>query len=160
MTGYSASKKAVSLTSVEESREAIEALARRVQALPGEIRWVHAQQDVILATANGVPVRPGVQTARIAWFLKWAARIGLDIVAVKLASLALLVALRCRQSRISMMSGRPRFLCRDQRIEGGRACPAVRGDVRRASDRDRPAILLCFGGDLATESGRATAVLA
>jgi hypothetical protein len=77
--------------------------------LPSEIRWAHAQQDVIVATAVGVPVIPGLRTARIAWFLKLAAKVGLDVVAAKLASLVLLVAIRCRQSRISVKSGRRRY---------------------------------------------------
>ena len=62
-----------------------------------------------MATANGVPVRPGVQTAGIACFLKWAAMVGLDIVATKLASPVLLVTIRCRQSWIPVMSWRRRF---------------------------------------------------
>lgn len=87
------------LKSVADSRLVIDALARRIQALPAEIRWAYAQQDMIVATAQGVPVRPGPRTARIGLFLKWAAKIGLDVVAAKLASLMLLAAVRYRQSR-------------------------------------------------------------
>ena len=97
------------LTSIKESQQAIDALARRIQALPGEIRWVHAQQDVIAATAKGVPVTPGIQTARIGWFLKWVGKVGLDLFAAKLASLVLLAAIRCRQSWIPVMTGQRRF---------------------------------------------------
>jgi hypothetical protein len=102
-------EKGWNLKSVADTQQAIDALARRIQALPGEIRWVYAQQDVIAATAKGVSVTPGVQTARIGWFLRLAARVGLDVVAAKLASLVLLVAIRCRQSRITVKSGRRRY---------------------------------------------------
>jgi hypothetical protein len=100
-----AAREKLLLTSVAQAGLAIDALARRIQDLPGEIRWVYAQQDVIAATAKGVPVRPGVQTARIAWLLKWVGKVGLDLAAAKLASLVLLAALRCRQSRIPRKTG-------------------------------------------------------
>ncbi len=70
---------------------------------------MYAQQDVIVATAKGVPVRPGVQTARIGLFLRWAAKVGLDIVAAKFASLVLLASIRCRQSRMPAKAGHRRF---------------------------------------------------
>src|SRR5262249_31619537 len=56
-----------------------------------------------------MPVMAGVRTAWIDWFLRGGAKIGLDAIAAKLASLALLVGIRCRQSRISVLSGRRRF---------------------------------------------------
>lgn len=101
--------KAHNLSSVADVQRAIDALARRIQDLPGEIRWVYAQQDVIAATAKGVPVTPGVRTARIAQLLKWAGRVGLDHAAAKLASLVLLAAIRCRQSRPPAKAGQRRF---------------------------------------------------
>lgn len=98
--GITAANKEISLTADLDSQRAIEALAGHLQSFPGEIRWLYVQQNVILAAATGVPGTPGLMTARIGWVLKWAARLGLDLVAAKLASLILLVAIWCRQSRI------------------------------------------------------------
>ena len=56
-----------------------------------------------------MPVRPGVQTARIAWLLKWARKVGLDLAAAKFASLVLLAAIRCRQSRTPANAGQRHF---------------------------------------------------
>jgi len=97
------------LTSLAQARLAIDELASRIQALPSEIRWVYAQQDVIAATAKGVPAVPGVRTARIGWLLKCAGKVGLAVTAAKVASLVLLAALRCRQSRIPAKVGQQRF---------------------------------------------------
>jgi hypothetical protein len=93
----------------EESRTAIEALARRVQGLPGEIRWVYTEQAVIVATANDKPVTPGIWTARISRPLKLLAKLGLEVVAAKLASLTLLVTIYHRQSFASVISGKQRL---------------------------------------------------
>ena len=95
--------------SVEEHRDAIDALAHRIQSLPSEIRWVYCQQDVIVATGKGVPVRPGVRTAQIGLFIKLTAKLGLELIAARVVSLIFLAALRCRQSRIPVKNGRPRY---------------------------------------------------
>ena len=89
------------LTSVVDSNLAIETLARRVQALPSEIRWLYAQQDVIRATARGAPLIPGVWSSRIRSCLSILGMFGLDLIAAKLASLLLLLVIRCRQLRFS-----------------------------------------------------------
>ena len=79
--------------------------------MPAEIRWVYAQQDVIVATAQGVPVRPGMRAAVVSSLLKWAGKIGLDVAAVRLASLMLLATLRYRQSFAPIASkDRPYFV--------------------------------------------------
>lgn len=62
-----------------------------------------------MATAKGVPVAPGVQTARIGWLLRRAGKVGLDLVAAKLASLLLLVAIRYRQLRTPVTEGKRHF---------------------------------------------------
>jgi hypothetical protein len=102
-------RKAWTLTSVADDRQAIEALARRLQALPADIRWAYSQQDVIQAAAKGVAFTPGARTAQISRFLKLAARFGCEIIATKLASLVLLVAIRRRQSRVPAMAGQRYF---------------------------------------------------
>jgi hypothetical protein len=84
----------------------IEALARQLQALPGEIRWAHIEQSTIVAVATGVPATNGPWTTRIRLFLRFAAAVRLDLAVTKLISLILLVTIRCRRSQIAATSQR------------------------------------------------------
>ena len=123
----------MSLTSVARDQQAIETLARALQALPEEVRWVYSQQDVIRATATRKALRPGIRTAWIRRTLKALAKIGLAVVAAKLASLVFLLAIRCRQARLSASETQRRFfigisalkeaelVTQFETMEGGRA---------------------------------------
>lgn len=102
---------ALDLSTISASQRAIEELARRIQMLPAETRWVYADQDVIRAQAMGVPATPGLQTARIKRLLELAAKIGLDVVAAKCASFFLVALIRCRQSpSLEIASGKRFFV--------------------------------------------------
>ena len=66
------------------SQNEIELLARRLQALPAEIRWAYIEHDAILAAATGAPATFGPWKTRIGWLLKCAAMVWLDLIAAKI----------------------------------------------------------------------------
>jgi hypothetical protein len=101
--------KSAKLTANLEAQHAIEALARRLQDLPSEIRWIYTEQNVIVATAMGAPAVAGGRTTAILWLLRCAAKIRLDLTLAKFTSLALLAAMRCRQLTIPVSTKRHCF---------------------------------------------------
>ena len=75
----------------------IEALATTIQALPSEDRWLSAQEDVILASGTGVPLRRGRWSSRADWLLGILGALGLACAAAELAGVALLAWICGRQ---------------------------------------------------------------
>lgn len=69
--------------------EAIEALVSRLQLLPGPVRWMYAQQDVLLAIALGQRPLRGPRAARADRLVSVLSRLGFLRIPVAIATLAL-----------------------------------------------------------------------
>lgn len=83
----------------------IELLARKIQSLPAEVRWIHAQGDIIQAKAFGVAPERGPWSARADRLITTAESLGLGGVVAALSNLVLLLGLFCRQFRVPCHKG-------------------------------------------------------
>jgi hypothetical protein len=83
----------------------IELLARKLQSLPAEVRWIHAQSDIIQAKAFGLAPERGPWSAKADRLITAAEFLGLGVVAAALSNLVLLFGLFCRQFGVPCHKG-------------------------------------------------------